>query len=269
MDAHLSIGDFSRMTFVSVKALRHYHEVGLLAPAFVDPDSGYRRYAVAQVPTAQAIRRLRELGMGLDDIAAVVQAPDVGTRNALIGAHLRRMEDQLEATRATVASLRALLEHGPAAVPVSFRCLARATVLALAAEVTADEMHGWLDDAFGRLETAVSEHGLERAGPVGALFASELLEDERGELVAFIPVADARDAAWGRVLPETEYAIAIHHGAFEDLDRTYGALGTAVAERAIGVDGPIRENYVVGADDTPDESQHRTEVCWPVFQTVR
>src|SRR4029079_8550337 len=45
MDPTLSIGDFSRMTFVSVKALRHYHEVGLLAPAAVDPGSGYRRYA--------------------------------------------------------------------------------------------------------------------------------------------------------------------------------------------------------------------------------
>ncbi len=53
----------------------------------------------------------------------------------------------------------------------------------------------------------------------------------------------------------------------DDIDRTYGALGTAVAERAIGVDGPIREYYVVGFTDTDDERQHRTEVCWPVFLT--
>ncbi len=96
MDANLSIGDFSRMTFVSVKALRHYHEIGLLAPAWVDPDSGYRHYTVAQVPVAQVIRRLRDLGMPLDDIGTVVQSPDVGIRNAAIAAHLRRMEGQLE-----------------------------------------------------------------------------------------------------------------------------------------------------------------------------
>ena len=61
-------------------------------------------------------------------------------------------------------------------------------------------------------------------------------------------------------------AVATHHGSFEDLDQTFGALGAAVAERAIGVRGAIRENYLVGAFDTPDAQRHRTEVCWPVFQ---
>jgi DNA-binding transcriptional MerR regulator len=264
MGAMLSIGDFSRMTFVSVKALRHYHELGLLVPAAIDPDSGYRRYDVAQVPVAQVIRRLRELGMPLEAIGTVVQAPDVATRNEALGAHLRRMEDQLADTRATVASLRALLESGPAAIPVTYRQLPRITTLAIDGVVSGDEMHGWLDDAFAGLRGALNTHGLERAGVDGALFSSELLEEEHGAISAFVPVATGGE----RILDATEYAIAVHVGPFDDLDQTYGALGTAVAERAIGVGGPIRENYLVGAFDTPDAAQHRTEVCWPVFQTV-
>src|SRR5262252_6493251 len=106
MSTLVGIGDFSRMTFLSVKALRHYHEVGLLAPAEVDPDSGYRRYDVGQVPTAQVIRRLRELGMSLDEVRVVIDAPDIGSRNAAIGEHLRRMEVELERTQSTVRSLR-------------------------------------------------------------------------------------------------------------------------------------------------------------------
>src|SRR4051794_33225223 len=98
MDAELSIGAFSRMTFLSVKALRHYHEIGLLAPASIDPDSGYRQYSVAQVPIAQVIRRLRDLGMPLGEIGTIVRAPDVDTRNATIIAHLQRMEDELART---------------------------------------------------------------------------------------------------------------------------------------------------------------------------
>jgi DNA-binding transcriptional MerR regulator len=258
MEASLSIGVFSRMTFVSVKALRHYDEIGLLAPAWVDPDSGYRHYAAAQVPVAQVIRRLRDLGMPLDQITAVVHARDVDTRNAAIAAHLRRMEDQLEETRATVASLRALI-------------LPQAPTIAIGEEVRGADMHAWLDDAFGELRAALDALGLRRGGVDGALFSSELLEDERGELVAFIPVAESSGGAGrarARILPETEYAIAVHVGPFEDLDQTYGALGIAVAQRAIGVQGPIRENYLVGASDTPDPTRHRTEVCWPVFQTV-
>jgi hypothetical protein len=44
MTASLSIGEYSRATYLGVKTLRHYHEVGLLEPAHVDPSSGYRYY---------------------------------------------------------------------------------------------------------------------------------------------------------------------------------------------------------------------------------
>jgi hypothetical protein len=46
----LTIGDFSRMTYISVKALRHYHELGLLEPARIDPTTGYRSYDAGQFP---------------------------------------------------------------------------------------------------------------------------------------------------------------------------------------------------------------------------
>jgi DNA-binding transcriptional MerR regulator len=269
MEARLSIGAFSRMTFVSVKALRHYHEIGLLVPAWVDPDSGYRHYSVAQVPIAQVIRRLRDLGLALPDIRTMVRAPDVDTRNAAIVAHLQRMEDELEQTRATVASLRALLERGPATLPVEYRRVPESTAIAIGEQIAAGDVPGWLEETFGELRAAVDALGLRRAGADGALFSNELLEDERGELIAFVPVGEAPGAVGrgrARVLHATEYAIAVHHGSFEDLDQTFGALGTEVARRAIGVQGPIRENYLVGAFDTSDPTRHRTEVCWPVFR---
>jgi DNA-binding transcriptional MerR regulator len=269
MQAELSIGAFSRMTFLSVKALRHYHEIGLLAPVRVDAGSGYRHYSVAQVPIAQVIRRLRDLGMPLGEIGTIVRAPDVDTRNAAIIAHLRRMEGELERTRSTVASLRALLEHGPAAIAVEYRSVPQATVIAIGEEIAIGDVPAWLDAALGELRAAVDTLGLRRVGADGALYASELLEEEHGELVAFVPIAGAAAAAGRgrvRILPATEYAVALHRGSFEDLDQTFGALGAAVAERAIGVQGPIREDYLVGPFDTPDATRHRTEVCWPVFQ---
>ena len=64
--ATLSIGEFSKLTHLSVKALRHYHDVGLLVPAAVDRGSRYRRYDAAQARDAQLIRRLRALDMPID-----------------------------------------------------------------------------------------------------------------------------------------------------------------------------------------------------------
>ncbi len=54
----------------------------------------------------------------------------------------------------------------------------------------------------------------------------------------------------------------------KSLDQTYSALGTYVAEREIGVDGPIRELYLASPFYTSDESAYVTEVCWPVFRTA-
>ena len=63
MESRVSIGAFAAASHLSVKTLRHYHEVGLLEPSEVDPNSGYRYYSYEQIPTAQVIRRLRALDM--------------------------------------------------------------------------------------------------------------------------------------------------------------------------------------------------------------
>jgi effector-binding domain-containing protein len=128
-------------------------------------------------------------------------------------------------------------------------------------------MFGWLDEALAELRTL----DLRRTGPDAALYSTDLLEEEYGELVAFVP-GEPRAAPPGRVervqLPRVEYAVAVHAGAVDDIDRTYAVLGAVVAERRIGVHGPIREDYVIGAFDTHDETKHRTEIGWPVFQTA-
>jgi DNA-binding transcriptional MerR regulator/effector-binding domain-containing protein len=271
MRVRLAIGDFSRMTHLSVKALRHYHDVGLLEPVEIDPSSGYRFYEPAQVQVAQVIRRFRDLGMPLDEIKAVLRAPDVTARNQLIGAHLRRMESQLAEVQATVASLRSLMERPPDTIPVEHRSVGPARALAIVDHVAMLDLHAWWDAAFRELDAATAAASVSPAGPRAALYSSEYFAFEAGgEVVAYVPVP-AEVHPGGRVrmleIPPAELAVAVHEGPFDDLDRTYGALGTYVAEREIGVDGPIREHYLVSPFDTEDESRLRTEVGWPVFQT--
>jgi DNA-binding transcriptional MerR regulator len=107
-EATLSIGDFSRGTQMSVRMLRHYHQIGLLQLADVDPDTSYRSYRTDQIPTAQVIRRFRALQMPLGRIRDVLQAPDPATRNALIASHLAALQTSLAETQTAAASLRNL-----------------------------------------------------------------------------------------------------------------------------------------------------------------
>lgn len=271
MRVRLAIGDFSRMTHLSIKALRHYHDVGLLEPAEIDPASGYRFYEPGQLAVAQVIRRFRDLDMPLDEIRAMLAAPDVATRNQVIVAHLQRMESQLAVTQATVSSLRSLLERPPAPLAVEHRSVGPVRALTISERVTTADLEAWWLGAFTELDAALRGAEVNPAGPSGALYPAELFEQEVGQMVAFVPVA-AEVPATGRArmmeIPPAELAVAVHHGAFGDLDQTYSALGTYVAEREIGVDGPIRELYLVTPFDTSDESEYVTEVCWPVFRTA-
>jgi DNA-binding transcriptional MerR regulator len=270
MPPALTIGDFSRATHLSIKTLRHYHGVGLLTPADVDAETGYRRYTSDQIPTAQVIRRFRDLEMPLDTIRAVLQAPDLGTRNELISAHLTSLEQNLARTQSAVASLRDLLTHPPVAAPVSHRRVGATTAAAVTAVVTIGELPAWYLGALGELQATLDARDMRPSGPAGGIFAGELFTDERGQATVFIPTTTEIQRL-GRVepvnVPAAELAVIVHPGSLADVDQAYGALAAYVAGHALQVDGPIREHYLVGRQDTADQSAWRTEVCWPIFST--
>ena len=153
------------------------------------------------------------------------------------------MERQLEQTQATVASLRSMLEHQAQPIIVEYRTTPAARALAIRDRISMADAEQWWGSAFDELHAALAATGAQRAGPDGALYSSEFFQADAGEVTAFIPVAGTPCPA-GQAVPvelaATELAVTVHHGPFSDLDKTYGALGTFVAERAIGVDGAGR-----------------------------
>ena len=114
----LAIGEFYRLTHLSIRTLRGYHDADLLVPATVDDATGYRYYSADQIPTAQVIHRLRELDVPLPEVRRILRSSNPGARASLIADHLQRLESELDRTRAAVASLRRLLRPQPAPVHV-------------------------------------------------------------------------------------------------------------------------------------------------------
>jgi DNA-binding transcriptional MerR regulator len=270
MPALLTIGEFSRASYLTIKTLRHYHDVGLLEPAQVDSSSGYRYYRSDQITTAQTIRRLRELEMPVEQVKSVLHAADAGERDALIAAHLERMEQQLERTTAALASLRALLREPEGAIGVEFRAVPPTPALSISAVVSLDALVSWWTAAFDELTGTLAADGERPTGNSGALYTREVFERAHGEVVVFVPVAEPVAAA-GRARPLTvpaaELAVTIHHGAHDDFARSYGALGRYLAEHDLKVEEPVREYYLVGPRHTEDANQWQTEIAWPVART--
>ena len=270
MSATMAIGDFSAITHLSIKTLRRYHEAGLLEPAKVDPQTGYRYYAIDQVSAAQVIHRFRELGMPVREVGEVLATTDPEARAALIANHLERLENQLDQTRAAVSSLRRLLQPDPPPIEVEHRRLEATTVAAVRATVDLRDVLAWYAEAMGELDRALKALGLSPAGPPGGLYDNELFTEERGAAAVYVPVVIPH--ALGRVepfvIPAGELAVTVHRGPHDDIDVTYAALGTYVAEHALAVAGPVHEIYLVGPRDTHNSTAWRTEIGWPVFRTT-
>jgi DNA-binding transcriptional MerR regulator len=252
--------------------LRHYHEVGLLEPVDVDVDSGYRRYAPEQIVTAQVIRRFRDLDMPLEDIQIVLKAPDVETRNRVIANHLARLESNLAQTQKTVASVRSLLERpqDSGMPPIEHRHVAATPAAVITDIVDTAHVVAWFRGAIGEVAATLSAQGISPTGPAGGIFDAELLNEGEGRVTIFLP-SDPLPQPVGRVstaiIPPVELAMTVHLGSNTEVDRTYGALAAYVTKHAFAVEGPIREYYLVGPSDTPDESLWQTEIGWPIFQT--
>ena len=263
----LTVGELSRLTHLPVKTLHHYHEVGVLVPADVDPATGYRRYAPSQVATAHLVRRLRDVRMPLDEVRALLATDDPAVRESGIAAHLDRLQRELTETATAVASLRALLTgvDGPA---VTVRDVAAQPAVALTGSVTRDDIAGWSAAAYPRIFAAIGRAGAVPAGPGGALYDERWFADGAGEVTAYVPVAGAVAAAGTEVvtLPPARLAVALHEGPFEDLDLTYGRLGRYVLDAGLVLAGPVRETYLVSPAETRDATALRTEIGWPVSE---
>jgi DNA-binding transcriptional MerR regulator len=266
----ISIGDFSRATHLSAKALRLYHQEGLLEPAAVDPSSGYRRYDLTQIPVAQVIRRLRALDVPLEDIRAIVGTTDLAERNELLARHLHRLEEELGRTQDAIASVRGLIEPPAHETRISYRTVPAMRVAAIRQEVTSAELGPWYNGALGELYATLSTQGTALAGEAGGVYADELFSQEQGQATIYLPVSNGFRGT-GRVreleLPPVELAVIAHSGPHDEIDRAYGTLADHVTRREITVNGPIREFYPVNLHHTGDSARWRTEIGWPVFAT--
>ncbi len=127
------IGRMARESGLTVSALRFYDGAGVLVPAYVDPRSGYRWYADDQVVAARLVARLRRVGLPLADICRVLEhRGDRPAVDAILQAHLTRLEDGLTDARRELSTARALLDQEMPAMTV-----VRTTAAELAAALRA------------------------------------------------------------------------------------------------------------------------------------
>lgn len=247
--ALLSIGVFARRSRLSPKALRLYERLGLLPPAYVAPDSGYRWYRTDQLPAARLVALLRRLDMPLAQIGAVVAAP--GPRGAeLVATHWAATEERVAAQRTLTTYLRAKLsgqEGGFAMFDVQVREIPEQLVLTEQRHVPVGELSTWIEAAMRRLRHAAEGHG-GAVTPPFVVYHGEVNEDSDGPVEVCIPIGEAGAAA---DLPtrrepahrEAYTRITKAQVVYPQILAAYDAVAGWIAAQGQTADGAPREVY--------------------------
>lgn len=275
-DPLMSIGMFSRASLVSVKALRSYHELGLLIPATIDATTSYRSYHVSQLTDAVIVKRLRDLDVPLKDIAEVVTASDPETTRAVITRHEETMRGRLTEVTRIVEELQFSLEQPSFQTPVHTRRDAAVHALSFSGLVDEADYATFLGDAYQRLWAAVGTVGATPIGSGSALYPASV-DTEREPVEAYVAITDAvpvpapvhSTGVTLALVPEATCAVATHIGGYDDIGDTYRRLGAWVARHAVSAEQPIREHYLVSVNPETrvllSPELRRTEICWPVI----
>jgi DNA-binding transcriptional MerR regulator len=251
-DPHLfSIGEFSQISGLSVKALRFYDEKGLLKPAHVDPSTDYRFYDAACLEQARVIARLRELQFPLDDIARILaECNDEADLLGAVQRQQRAINERIRADRKVVKALEhmivqereaaRLLENGRFAVEEKH--LGPVVIAGL-------RMKGRYEDCGRGFSTIARSMGRHLTGrPLCLYYDGEFREEDASFEVCF-PVRQeipSRDDVRVRVLDPQRCLSLVHQGPYPQLGRSYRKLLVEAKRRGFCVQLPTREVYLKG-----------------------
>jgi DNA-binding transcriptional MerR regulator len=257
----LTIGRFADATGLTVRALRHYDEIGLLVPDHVDPQNGYRHYAEAQVADAVTIRRLRALELPLDEIAVLLHADADGFRAGL-AAHGYRVAEEASDKHMLLIELAALVEGGDSPVAIELRDEPELRLAAVIRQVSQDEVGAASERAFRTVHEWLRDRGAKPTGSPTSLFRSG---DREGWhlLEAGWPVDPAVEGDETVAVHTYPAAVAASHeyrGPFEEMHPVAQRFIATVLGRGLRFDQPIRIVYI--------EEEH-ARLVWPLAHEPR
>ncbi|MEU5877222.1 MerR family transcriptional regulator [Spirillospora sp. NPDC047279] len=232
----LPIGRFARLCRLSVKQLRHYDELGLLSPARVDPDSGYRYYRPDQARQALSIGLLRSLDVPLPDIGRTLES---GTA-ALAGVR-DRMEADLARRRTALELLERVMADGLPRSEVSVVHEPARTVVVERDAATPATIGAATSRCVARVIEALRPHSL-----MIGLFPLDLADE-------FVVGVAVEHEDGPEVLPGGPYAMATHVGPYGQISLTAHALLSWCGDHGHVPEGPLRELYLNAPTDTPPE----------------
>lgn len=260
------IGMFSQMNKVTIKTLRHYDEIGLLKPEYIDETNGYRYYTSAQLPRLHQILSLKEIGFSLEEIRLVLEG--ASEEKLLLKKKSDLMNDMADIAK-KIASIESYLTRDIHRQDYHIITKSLPSVIVASMRV---HMKSYKDlfEKMPSMGVEMEKVGCECAEPeycFTVYYDGEYKEtDIDAELCeAVTELKEDCGNVKFKVLPEVELAACIlHKGPYETLPESYSAIVTFIEESGYEIIGYQRESYIDGIWNKESPSEWLTEIQFPI-----
>lgn len=263
------IGMFSKLGRVTIKTLHHYNEVGLLAPAHVDEESGYRYYTADQLFRLNEIVALRQMGFSIPEIIAIVDGHNIAgilaQRKAELESEVQAVTDQLfrlnnyihERKEGHIMSYQAVIKEIPSYLVYSAKHVI--------------PNYPALNQIMPALGEKVSKAnpGIKCAEP-GYCF-NVYLDGEYRDTDINVEICEAvtsrgkdGDGIVFKEIPAVTAVSVLHRGPYDKLREAYAYAMKWVEQNGYHICDNVRESYIDGIWNKESEADWLTEIQVPV-----
>lgn len=266
------IGDFAKLNKVTIKALHHYNELGILPPVKIDEHSGYRYYSASQIPRLHRILALKDLNFSLNDIAAIL---DNSHATSVVVTMLQQKEAQMRLELAAhqvklnrLSHLLNQMQTEDDAQMLQYDIVIKneeaKNVLSIRERLNDFAAQGEL---WNELISYLHENKAKINSPIAIYY--DTTEDESAPNIEVAVVVteklpETKRIANRRLEAVNELACVIHKGKNDTLANAYAALQQWMEQNRYTITGPVREVHHEGYWTTPDPNEHVTEIQIPV-----
>lgn len=268
----LKIGDFSRLSRISVKALRYYDEIGLLKPVKVDQFTSYRYYSADQLPKLNYIVALKNLGLSLEEIGTLINnnlsPSQMRDLFILKQAELRQRVNEEQRRLEQVEKLLKQIEK-EGTMPDYQIVVKKVEPQLVAAMRGILPTYGDVGQLYGEIFKHLAKKMIFKpAGPTMLICYDTEYKERDVDVEVVVPIKksiSSSDKVKIYELPALEQAACtIYKGAYEGISEAYNALMTWIETNGFQIAGPDREIYLTSPYDTKDPAKYVTEIQFPI-----
>ena len=261
----LKISEFSKLSHLTIKALRFYEKEGLLKPASIDEWNNYRFYETTQLETAAKIKSYRQLGLSIEEIKAVFAGTDV---KEILKEKIISLEKEKNLIESRLSIINSIMEDKEMKYQVTDKVIAETIVYTPeTVRKTYSDVMGWIP-SVGQ-ECLALNPGIKCAEPPYEF--CEYLDGEYKETDIHIRHNEAvtsfgkeNDHIKFKTLPEVRVLSIYHRGPYSNIGEAYAFLMKYSEQNGYTVAGLTRECYIDGIWNKESEEDWLTEIQLPI-----